>query len=177
MHGETPIMMQARIAPLGLSPHARGNRRHKRACAGPSGTIPACTGKPAWPAASGAPEWDYPRMHGETGSERFVSAFERGLSPHARGNRYGCRKRAGAFGTIPACTGKPFAGRSLGPSSGDYPRMHGETEQRDFAAHAEAGLSPHARGNRGKQEARRAPGRTIPACTGKPTAWSGWHRP
>ena len=48
MHGETFGPVSASRAIGGLSPHARGNLQPQASAVGDAGTIPACTGKPAF---------------------------------------------------------------------------------------------------------------------------------
>ena len=168
MHGETVFRNCFRMNRSGLSPHARGNRCRSRSSGAEAGTIPACTGKPDESGVGGEQDGDYPRMHGETCGAPPPESSEKGLSPHARGNRLDLALVIGGQGTIPACTGKPTARRSPAFAWKDYPRMHGETIERCGALFDGEGLSPHARGNRYCALNQMVLVRTIPACTGKP---------
>ena len=190
MYGETIVYSAPRDADPGLSPHVRGNRCTQNRTRSLRWSIPACTGKP--PAAGRRPiaygvyprmygetkVWGYPtfnaeglsRMYGETiafSSKRLVLS---GLSPHVRGNRVSSACRSPYMRSIPACTGKPLASWYVSASSRVYPRMYGETYEEDLAIAVDAGLSPHVRGNRRGWLCRGYLVRSIPACTGKPSA-------
>ena len=110
----------------------------------------------------------YPRMYGETAEELKITGGPTGLSPHVRGNRTHDHAAATAFGSIPACTGKPVASAAEKLQVAVYPRMYGETIMAATRNSIVEGLSPHVRGN---QDRSRSEGReegSIPACTGKP---------
>ncbi len=49
-----------------------------------------------------------------------------------------------------------------------YPRVYGETIKFDLPVWATEGLSPRVRGNHRPRCDDKHPGRSIPACTGKP---------
>ena len=86
MHGETFGLSRLISTAMGLSPHARGNRKMSRNTRSTNGTIPACTGKPNVQRPALVSAGDYPRMHGETRAANDLAAPHYGLSPHARGN-------------------------------------------------------------------------------------------
>ena len=86
MYGETWDNPTRHASTDGLSPHVRGNHVRHLPDQPFTGSIPACTGKPGHP--GGHRRWlrVYPRMYGETESERRLESARRGLSPHVRGN-------------------------------------------------------------------------------------------
>ena len=94
--------------------------------------------------------------------------FGPGLSPHTRGNQVPVLQAADMFGSIPAHTGEPPAGRRQSTGSGVYPRTHGGTTIDSYAALSDQGLSPHTRGNRRRARAESARLGSIPAHTGEP---------
>ena len=85
-----------------------------------------------------------------------------------RGSPAAIRASDDGLRIIPACAGKPRAGRRTSPRAWDYPRVCGEA----FTLHAQLqnlkGLSPRVRGSRVVVEASVMPGGIIPACAGKP---------
>ena len=168
MYGETSWPASFGIFVCGLSPHVRGNLRPPAGGGRPVGSIPACTGKPtsrrSWRARHGV----YPRMYGETSRQESARIGSRGLSPHVRGNRGGVNAGQRRIGSIPACTGKPFAGRFIGTARRVYPRMYGETKLSGILTDIPEGLSPHVRGNRRTGNGHGSAAGSIPACTGKP---------
>ena len=127
MYGETPRYGGERSSCHGLSPHVRGNRSEHREAGRRRGSIPACTGKPPSASAAGTSPGVYPRMYGETRRRSSRAPRSGGLSPHVRGNPSRWARRPGIWGSIPACTGKPAAGRGRGQRARVYPRMYGET--------------------------------------------------
>ena len=86
MYGETAQIGASRLAPVGLSPHVRGNRRRIEDQAGEQGSIPACTGKPSPGLSAAMSKMVYPRMYGETRNQDRKRKSACGLSPHVRGN-------------------------------------------------------------------------------------------
>ena len=108
-HGATPTSPFSRALRAGLSPLARGNRRHQHQHEPLLGPIPARTGQP-WPAGwLRRWRWAYPRSHGATGSAPAGALIVMGLSPLARGNLHDLGAGAQAGGPIPARTGQPNA--------------------------------------------------------------------
>ena len=170
MYGETAVNLTGRDRWSGLSPHVRGNLFSKSGAAALAGSIPACTGKPPLRTLHPAGPQVYPRMYGETASTRRHDNGAVGLSPHVRGNPSPAIPSARAPGSIPACTGKPGARRRQALRHRVYPRMYGETPRFQSGEVMISGLSPHVRGNRVAVEIDRTGRRSIPACTGKPSA-------
>ena len=76
-----------------------------------------------------------------------MTAEERGLSPHVRGNRMPNDSRIKRHRSIPACTGKPRRRRARHGGRAVYPRMYGETLPAAPSRRSRDGLSPHVRGN------------------------------
>ena len=107
-------------------------------------------------------------MYGETVVQEPRNQPRRGLSPHVRGNHLQRAFVVVAFGSIPACTGKPRATSVLGRGGWVYPRMYGETSGTVLEPNLVQGLSPHVRGNHWKPDMKLVTTRSIPACTGKP---------
>ena len=70
--------------------------------------------------------------------------------------------------SIPAWAGEPAAGRTRHRVAADYPRVCGETGERNRRLHEGRGLSPRVRGNRFVRLLGRNQSGTIPACVGKP---------
>ena len=98
------------VLPLrGLSPHARGNRRRRPLAEIDGGSIPARAGEPRMGSRLSRQVPVYPRTRGGTDQRRPHPLGQRGLSPHARGNRLDLEDRAGRAGSIPARAGEPYA--------------------------------------------------------------------
>ena len=85
--GETAFFASMLEGSPGLSPRVRGNRDPPHLFADVDGSIPACAGKPKTTPRRACAGWVYPRVCGETRSERLGIATGRGLSPRVRGNR------------------------------------------------------------------------------------------
>ncbi len=152
----------------GLSPHARGNlggRAPLRALRGP---IPACAGQPLSIFPLARRPTAYPRMRGATKVRGKLKGTEKGLSPHARGNRFRIMKRANPWGPIPACAGEPSGVHTRAGGQRAYPRMRGGTDHKNGIRGDNRGLSPHARGNRSYRIHARIGSGPIPACAGEP---------
>ena len=105
----------------------------------------------------------------------MTSAFSKGLSPLARGNRGADAKKVRRRGPIPARAGEPADLQRLDRVDGAYPRSRGGTVSASCRPGAVGGLSPLARGNPtapGKQTCTRGP---IPARAGEPT-WLNFNK-
>ena len=127
VHGGTADGYSGRTGETGLSPRARGNQpRRYRHDAG-SGSIPACTGEPAWLVVVGSIRPVYPRVHGGTQRWRLVVVRWAGLSPRARGNPIHSPGSPTVSRSIPACTGEPDGGLFVLDVGTLYPRVHGGT--------------------------------------------------
>ena len=131
----------------GLSPRVRGNHICQMRTGGLAGSIPACTGEPAYPRHGPALAPVYPRVYGGTALRAEESASASGLSPRVRGNHRCRADHRLRVGSIPACTGEPGRychGRYPGPV---YPRVYGGTTRADARTPYKGGLSPRVRGN------------------------------
>ncbi len=151
MHGGTRSSFPQTRLIRGLSPHARGNRCKRANRTKRRRSIPACTGEPGLRPMLALPDRVYPRMHGGTMTTISIFLSSSGLSPHARGNPVARSLRTSALGSIPACTGEPNPQSRTDLCTGVYPRMHGGTFGAALMSEYFLGLSPHARGNRGRQ--------------------------
>ena len=175
MYGETRGRYHAHKSVHGLSPHVRGNQLKRTVRPGSRRSIPACTGKPGEGVPVLLAPQVYPRMYGETVSCRDKLNHDNGLSPHVRGNLQHAVAVHADRGSIPACTGKPGWNCRRGCCRRVYPRMYGETMFPVPSAPADAGLSPHVRGNHALRIGAAQSLGSIPACTGKPRqSSSGW---
>ena len=125
-HGEATNGARSRWNDWGLSPPTRGSRHHAVPARGPSGSIPAHTGKPPLrdPLVHGPGV--YPRPHGEAVYRRTTRILASGLSPPTRGSRRRRRFRQPRRRSIPAHTGKPAELPADGLLARVYPRPHGE---------------------------------------------------
>ena len=167
-HGETWHLHCFRFFVLGLSPHTRGNHSVCVFALPFHGSIPAHTGKPSCASVGPVLPEVYPRTHGETYFWRDYCRIYYGLSPHTRGNRPAGAGQSAQPRSIPAHTGKPCAQAAFVRSSGVYPRTHGETVGVTLSTAADAGLSPHTRGNQFRPDPVVPLFGSIPAHTGKP---------
>ena len=168
MYGETAVLVVDQHVAYGLSPRVRGNQ-HERAVLEPRyGSIPACTGKPAGCSCGKNNPRVYPRVYGETPMSLHSPKPLLGLSPRVRGNQAKDAVMRLAFGSIPACTGKPTARGSPNHGSRVYPRVYGETHVSPSLGNSITGLSPRVRGNPGCGRRAAFASGSIPACTGKP---------
>ncbi len=93
-----------------------------------------------------------------------------GLSPRARGNRLRRAVSSNPYGSIPACTGEPPLRAHSLCRRRVYPRVHGGTTAASLFRMPRGGLSPRARGNHAQHLLERVDHRSIPACTGEPSA-------
>ncbi len=152
----------------GLSPRVRGNRAHRSGCHSVTGSIPACTGEPAFQSARQCPRRVYPRVYGGTSQRQPAHGTEDGLSPRVRGNLGSHRFWVGSLGSIPACTGEPRWSDTASSARRVYPRVYGGTAVVGHSLISQAGLSPRVRGNRGRINRRHYALGSIPACTGEP---------
>ncbi len=168
VYGETRLTLTNGVAGRGLSPRVRGNLILIAPHIARQRSIPACTGKPSEHREDAAGLPVYPRVYGETSRRVEWRIATDGLSPRVRGNRmHGPCDRL-RLRSIPACTGKPAAGRQYAGDGQVYPRVYGETSHCRETKTASEGLSPRVRGNLPDFEPNVDDWRSIPACTGKP---------
>ena len=107
MRGGTPARRHMSAGGVGLSPHARGNRRRNRLRRRMMGPIPACAGEPQRHRTATPVPRAYPRMRGGTRQVYDQLVTQMGLSPHARGNPVEHFVSRSLGGPIPACAGEP----------------------------------------------------------------------
>ena len=98
-----------------------------------------------------------------------------GLSPRVRGNPRIEARPVRVGGSIPACAGEPGGADHSPDVAGVYPRVCGGTVLEDTDGSEPKGLSPRVRGNPIPPAHHAAPGGSIPACAGEPTASSRSH--
>ena len=153
----------------GLSPRGRGNRQHRQGGCTCSRSIPAWAGKPYPRAAVNRRATVYPRVGGETGVLRVISAVATGLSPRGRGNQRLADQRLDLRGSIPAWAGKPATYETAPKTTPVYPRVGGETSTIPSRSDIVTGLSPRGRGNHTRSSVARSGLGSIPAWAGKPT--------
>ncbi len=108
----------------------------------------------------------YPRWRGELTNDAPKPRLLHGLSPLARGTLInlvyiGLRGRF-----IPAGAGNSFPHAGSACDFAVYPRWRGELSNLRSVCKSAAGLSPLARGTRGRSPAQSAPCRFIPAGAG-----------
>ena len=89
-----------------------------------------------------------------------------GLSPLARGTHKWCAKTKTFTRFIPAGAGNSFPHAGSACDFAVYPRWRGELSNLRSVCKSAAGLSPLARGTRGRSPAQSAPCRFIPAGAG-----------
>ena len=159
------------VSRTGLSPLARGNRLPAVGRLGAQGPIPARAGQPPNHRSACRPIRAYPRSRGATEGRRKEWQAAGGLSPLARGNRFGHPRNHAPHGPIPARAGQPLPEEAGGAGTRAYPRSRGATQSLTAHSLAVRGLSPLARGNLG--DAPEALGRQgpIPARAGQPATF------
>ena len=152
----------------GPSPRVRGSpSRGTRGPPGP-GSIPACAGKPPFPAASRRKLGVHPRVCGEASPPSPLTPADLGPSPRVRGSRRSQARRASRPGSIPACAGKPEETMLPDGLPWVHPRVCGEAMSASMRRMPLTGPSPRVRGSRQPDvQPAAAPG-SIPACAGKP---------
>ena len=166
--GETRARTRHPSARQGPSPRVRGNQSRRGRVDRVYGSIPACAGKPRTGAASIPARRVHPRVCGETSERSSRRPLVRGPSPRVRGNR---RLRIESWPirrSIPACAGKPVAGRPAASADRVHPRVCGETGHRLATTSPRGGPSPRVRGNRQVARGGLGVAGSIPACAGKP---------
>ena len=166
--GETIFASRDGQLLLGPSPRVRGNRWVIPSFSEPSGSIPACAGKPCSGFRSSLCSWVHPRVCGETMMAIGAMKLASGPSPRVRGNLHGGGDALRDAGSIPACAGKPPV-PSGGTSTAEvHPRVCGETSSPMDSSQRLNGPSPRVRGNPERGGVRRTDEGSIPACAGKP---------
>ena len=168
MYGEPDKDSITRASSIGLSPRVRGTRTPAPPPLIYRGSIPACTGNPAYSFGGLRFGMVYPRVYGEPSRRRKPAQMSRGLSPRVRGTHDRLRTYARKQRSIPACTGNPRAGGKPHEDHGVYPRVYGEPWKSAASRRPTWGLSPRVRGTRMEGKTDRRYLRSIPACTGNP---------
>ena len=167
--GGTTIQSSPSQLDVGLSPRARGNRRAAQEAGDRLGSIPAGAGEPMSCACSARSPGVYPRGRGGTFLNSTSSRRVKGLSPRARGNRRPQPRAAAKRGSIPAGAGEPIRRPTSPRRARVYPRGRGGTVSGSVHGSTRPGLSPRARGNRGRSRARDQGHGSIPAGAGEPS--------
>ena len=108
VYGGTLILFLYIPLYLGLSPRVRGNHLHLKRIVRNRGSIPACTGEPAYNKPFLPFDTVYPRVYGGTISLAIPEGILAGLSPRVRGNPLAKKLRRCFWRSIPACTGEPI---------------------------------------------------------------------
>ncbi len=168
VYGGTVVTAAATPVVTGLSPRVRGNLEQLPPYEPVGGSIPVCTGEPAYPRHGPALAPVYPRVYGGTALRAEESASASGLSPRVRGNHRCRADHRLRVGSIPACTGEPLARTPGRRTRAVYPRVYGGTISPLKRFPAELGLSPRVRGNLWSGRGLTGRFRSIPACTGEP---------
>ena len=162
-------MGRSALPAWGVYPRVYGESRWRTSLARtPVRSIPACTGNPGVAFGSAVRQAVYPRVYGESQPCSDPYRERRGLSPRVRGIRTALTTWQRSCGSIPACTGNPWRSRRRWKATWVYPRVYGESQQRQVHHHVRRGLSPRVRGILGQNLATLAGGGSIPACTGNP---------
>ena len=136
--------------------------------------IPACAGEPSQPFFRASRLAVYLRVCGGTVNAGVPEGEIAGLSPRVRGNPHSTYGRYFLIGSIPACAGEPWGGRTGVQRTAVYPRVCGGTYQTHKSKQNALGLSPRVRGNRIYAEGAGDVDRSIPACAGEPCP-QPWH--
>ena len=164
-------------AKAGLSPHVRGNRTVSRNIMLIKGFIPACAGEPREKIFLSVNTKVYPRMCGGTFSVGSHRLWDKGLSPHVRGNLFLTLLMTKSRRFIPACAGEPMRAICCCDHCTVYPRMCGGTPPHLDELYTVSGLSPHVRGNPVMKIREGDGGGFIPACAGEPSKALPHHHP
>ena len=132
------------------------------------GSIPARAGEPCGRRPGAGSTRVYPRTCGGTVEAAVQPERGQGLSPHVRGNLQAVVEHPRVRGSIPARAGEPRTLRWRTRESRVYPRTCGGTSQSLRDCVPPAGLSPHVRGNPGREAGVRHRAGSIPARAGEP---------
>ncbi|ABC22143.1 conserved hypothetical protein [Rhodospirillum rubrum ATCC 11170] len=150
----------------GSSPRVRGTdvKADRRSQGGRF--IPACAGNRSPAANTTSRKPVHPRVCGEQGSLKRISASTIGSSPRVRGT--GCRfGKCGSLGRfIPACAGNSWRQEPQLTPQAVHPRVCGEQWSANPWVAAVTGSSPRVRGTDFDFSRLRCVNRFIPACAG-----------
>ena len=170
VYGGTATFSPSPIPRPGLSPRVRGNLGLVSVRLNCLRSIPACTGEPFFSSYVRYLAQVYPRVYGGTQTRICCQFYLQGLSPRVRGNLFISLPFPLAPRSIPACTGEPRPIRMGVSIEAVYPRVYGGTASTKASTTSCPGLSPRVRGNPRLLAICRSWNRSIPACTGEPTA-------
>ena len=161
--------MPGRLKPSqGLSPHRRGNRRHRRHDRRVVGSIPAQAGEPRASSRSRPRPWVYPRTGGGTFRAGSSASAYGGLSPHRRGNHRQHPRGIEQVGSIPAQAGEPAAPDARRSRREVYPRTGGEPRSTSRISKASWVYPRTGGGNRRQWHLSELRPGSIPAQAGEP---------
>ena len=161
-----------------------------------TGSIPTCAGEPTLEAGPGDIHKVYPHVCGGTIIIPSAMRSTPGLSPRVRGNHPQGQREPDPQRSIPTCAGEPMTVSDRSPASRVYPhvcggtlggRMRtsghrvyphvcGGTGEPAVSRHANSGLSPRVRGNRGAGAQGFDDVGSIPTCAGEPLTSSARSR-
>ncbi len=150
----------------GLSPLARGTPRIYWRVYDKARFIPAGAGNTSSIGCTKTYLPVYPRWRGEHRSSTSCMSLRIGLSPLARGTRQSRCYSGFNQRFIPAGAGNTARSSKATPAVPVYPRWRGEHINPGDTADTFTGLSPLARGTRGKRPVPVRPRRFIPAGAG-----------
>ena len=148
--GEARVLDPVLVDEGGPSPRVRGSLLRPPHIRPPSGSIPACAGKPLASGSAVLANAVHPRVCGEAVWRRDGAVVSEGPSPRVRGSQTCRSPPRRARGSIPACAGEACRIWKTG-----YPPR---------------GPSPRVRGSRRMDSAGAADRGSIPACAGKPAS-------
>ena len=165
--GENLPAASAILSKSGSSPRVRGKRPHVRGPRRPRRLIPACAGKTALSAKTGATVQAHPRVCGENAGRGDEGGGGEGSSPRVRGKLLRDFDMTDELGLIPACAGKTCTWSRSTRRGRAHPRVCGEnTGEREYYMRAD-GSSPRVRGKLASKGFACTRNRLIPACAGK----------
>ena len=170
--GEARVRVGHVNADRGPSPRVRGSPVEREPARGARGSIPACAGKPRSRRRCHRSRGVHPRVCGEARLTRQARSWRQGPSPRVRGSRGGSPGSFRSMGSIPACAGKPSRRASAPSRPRVHPRVCGEANvDTDVEGHLR-GPSPRVRGSPQLHQGLEGRKGSIPACAGKPAAFS-----
>ena len=152
----------------GPSPRVRGSPGLADGQQQRVGSIPACAGKPTWPATATTFRRVHPRVCGEAVTASRQRRLAYGPSPRVRGSREVERAKQVAHGSIPACAGKPSCTPRASGGRAVHPRVCGEAFMTRIDVTLPLGPSPRVRGSLRANPRPEGCDGSIPACAGKP---------
>ena len=170
-HGELCIKCLFFLINAGLSPLARGTRRHGQWGQQPDRFIPAGAGNSQKRVLQRVDSPVYPRWRGELKISKAFPHPQAGLSPLARGTLLDVRRLGRSWRFIPAGAGNSSSRLRKCRLTSVYPRWRGELARILFGLWDLFGLSPLARGTLCRKIKEYENGRFIPAGAGNSLFW------